>query len=1845
MGTAIFVALAAILIGRPALAGYSEYKPELFPVEFQPSFFNTEIIPVSSPNTGGAAYRFPLLTPPGRGKAAPSLAITYSSHQSNGWLGVGWDLNPGYVQRATKKGLDYKGAEFIRVQDALTELVPRPGWGAGHFGAKVEERFDRFRYLSDSLGWTVTSREGVRSHYGSSADSRQAGSRGVFRWYLDRVVDTNGNTMTFEYARFGGGQLYLREIRYSCNRILFDLTERSDAYPGFRSFEEVTEDRLLSTIRVYGNGELARTYAFGYESGPLTGRSRLKSVRMNAYPPAVFTWQEGGSGAVKPAVTTQAPSGSRDVGYVHLSDVTGDGRADLVTRTMTGLFYVHAANPDGSFDPPATHSLPYGANDTGFVHFADINGDGRSDIVKRNLYGHVYTYLARADGGFSSAQETLTAQGANDGGMVSLADVTGDGRADLVKRTMQGHVHVYPGKTDGKFAAPVATYAPEGEEGAGYAQLVDVNGDNCADLVKTSLSGRIYVYLSDRRGGFGFAGDKDCGQGEEGPGYLLFGDLNGDGLTDLVKHDPYGRFFAYLSRGDGTFTSFHETKADAGKEDPGYVFLADLNGDGLADLLKREVSDGRVYIYYSEGDGFFNPNAEAFTCDHGDNNPGVFDLADVDGDRTADIVKRTTDGRFHVYRLDVGAPDLLARVNNGQGATTNLSYAYSNDFPDSQLPFVVSTVSAIAVNDGNGVESRFAFAYEGGRYDAEDQEFRGFGRALQVNPDQTVLERLFHQDDYRKGRDYLTQVRTPNGGGNDLLRRTEVSWDLEEMREGCFVRPVSKKHYFYYGPTAWVEERFAFGSAHGYPLQQRQSGSDGETVVTSYQYADCGNWTWRRTAERIEGESSGTARLTTYDYYPGTGNLRLEDRYTGGGGYSRRSFAYDGYGNPVSETDPNGNTTAYAYEEVAHAYPRRTERPVTEGIAHVEENLSFDYRTGKPTRSRDENGQVTSSSYDDRGRTIRVDLPDGGRTETIYNDAAVPRFAETRVFDGSGTPIRKIEFFDGLSRLIRTRTYGEGQKPILVTRSYDAMGRSVLERGPCFADGNGNCAGEHPWEERQYDLFGRVVRFTRPDGRYGTTRAAMAYSGLAMTVTDPDEARQTMHFDHLGRVTRVVEHADGGDVATDYDHNAAGDLLRVTRPGNLVLEYEYDWRGLTTRMHDPDMGTWSYAYDGNGNKVSQTDAKGQTISWTYDALNRVKTRTYSTGQAAVQYRYDDPSVPNGRGRLSSAATASVALYRRAYDSMGRTLEEERRIAGYPGAFTTHYGFDPAGRPSAMVYPGDGYEVRYRYYPGTELLGEVTGTAEGQPGEELLAEFESYRPDGKIGYMALGNGTATTYAYDPLSTRLTGIRTQDAHTGPETDLLRKRYVYTPAGDVLEIHNELSRQSLYYRYDRMHRLTGESDQAGSPPPGPGAVEILFEYGGSKPQAASAVTLNGGRHATAVDDNGNITRVPDLTDPAAPGVRLVSYNADNMPARITNSGGGRSGETDLIYDPENARAKKSASNGSTVYYAGPHFELRNGVPVKHIFAGSLRLAKMVGPTVYYFHKDHLQSTNVLSTDSGTRTEQAETLEYLPYGLERHHGGSRVASYTFTDQEWDAETGLYNYDARMYDPATAGFISPDALLQDIYAPALLNRYIYVGNNPLGYIDPTGHFRSSDWLRSFVPGQVHFDYGLTSLENKQYAMAALHFSAMAGEQVLFALSFRTIPTIESSGISNNTLGTSVNENLAKTTAIQKYFPDNNGFLAETERKFLMKGDKIDRFGGNDYSRFFSPEGTPPPARSLPPETAQQTLRTYEVLKPFEVESGTVAPWFGQTGLGTQYRTPVQLKTLLDRGVIREITP
>ena len=84
---------------------------------------------------------------------------------------------------------------------------------------------------------------------------------------------------------------------------------------------------------------------------------------------------------------------------------------------------------------------------------------------------------------------------------------------------------------------------------------------------------------------------------------------------------------------------------------------------------------------------------------------------------------------------------------------------------------------------------------------------------------------------------------------------------------------------------------------------------------------------------------------------------------------------------------------------------------------------------------------------------------------------------------------------------------------------------------------------------------------------------------------------------------------------------------------------------------------------------------------------------------------------------------------------------------------------------------------------------------------------------------------------------------------------------------------------------------------------------------------------------------------------------------------------------------------------------------------------------------------------------------MEYMPFGTIREKTGSLDMDHRYTDKEYDAETGLYYYGARYYDPMIARFVMADTVVPDITDTQALNPYAYCLNNPLIHIDPTGHY------------------------------------------------------------------------------------------------------------------------------------------------------------------------------------------
>jgi RHS repeat-associated protein len=149
---------------------------------------------------------------------------------------------------------------------------------------------------------------------------------------------------------------------------------------------------------------------------------------------------------------------------------------------------------------------------------------------------------------------------------------------------------------------------------------------------------------------------------------------------------------------------------------------------------------------------------------------------------------------------------------------------------------------------------------------------------------------------------------------------------------------------------------------------------------------------------------------------------------------------------------------------------------------------------------------------------------------------------------------------------------------------------------------------------------------------------------------------------------------------------------------------------------------------------------------------------------------------------------------------------------------------------------------------------------------------------------------------------------------------------------------------------------------------------------------------------------------------------------------------------------QATDNVNNTSAWVEAGP---VTVSTVTKYYYHGDQRVAMRQGDVVYFLHSDHLGSTSLTTDQSGAPV--AET-RYLPYGEERWTSGGAVSDYTFTGQRVERGFGLMDYNARYYDPGLGRFVSADMVVPQAGNPQALNRYAYVLNNPIVYIDPSGH-------------------------------------------------------------------------------------------------------------------------------------------------------------------------------------------
>ncbi len=124
------------------------------------------------------------------------------------------------------------------------------------------------------------------------------------------------------------------------------------------------------------------------------------------------------------------------------------------------------------------------------------------------------------------------------------------------------------------------------------------------------------------------------------------------------------------------------------------------------------------------------------------------------------------------------------------------------------------------------------------------------------------------------------------------------------------------------------------------------------------------------------------------------------------------------------------------------------------------------------------------------------------------------------------------------------------------------------------------------------------------------------------------------------------------------------------------------------------------------------------------------------------------------------------------------------------------------------------------------------------------------------------------------------------------------------------------------------------------------------------------------------------------------------------------------------------------------------------RYIYADGLLIASVNSSTTSYYHEDALGSVRLVSSSTATPIFSAN---YRGYGS--IYAPSGKSTFQYTDKPTDTATGLYYSGARFYDPASGRFMTEDTFTGTLSVPLSLNRYVYALDNPMRYVDPTGHY------------------------------------------------------------------------------------------------------------------------------------------------------------------------------------------
>ena len=1443
--------------------------------------------------------------------------------------------------------------------------------------------------------------------------------------------------------------------------------------------------------------------------------------------------------------------------YVHWElgneevDLNGDGLADAISAAYDVVLgsesLAASINAGGGafLDAPAwtlpAHLYEIGssfARDLG-VRIADVNGDGRIDVVQAAQSGARRTWLNRGDAGTGSGPGPWTASSAweipaalsfaSAGGQdlgLRLVDLDGDGMLDLV-RSIGGSNELY--RSRGRVPDLLETLTTPLGARTTWSYTPSTAFDHTGNLA-APFEPRVSDGLQHLPQVLQLVSAIEVAGGAEGPSRTTY--AYEGGVFDAASREMRGFRRVTATRADGryTVTHFHQDEPRAG-----LVEREDVFSSGAGARRWRSVE-----YFYTEDAGsppFVTLLERRIETDYEDATSPRSVASTFRYDGFGNVTERVDYGE-----VSAGAGGSLVDVAPGDTRTTEVEYAVGAGDPE---PYLVNRVRRQRIRQGlpgtGTVLRETAYGYDG---DATGSAAPARGlvtRQIDVRTPGTSdgPATSFGYDEYGN----LVWARAPRanagqGGGTTVYGvdtrwhtfRTSVTDALGHVTTfstatpaGCAAHPAG---------AGVVQEERGPNVAPGEPGLRRCLDAFGRVVL-----------------ERAPLDLAQSRRV----YVDTPGALRAE-RYDRTASGERASVSWlDGFGRPIATRSSGAGgravRTARSYDALG--------RVATEAAPHFEEDPE----------------PVTRFEYDFLDRPIRVSLAGAGRvTAMAYGRARVTvtdagGTAHTRSYDAFGNVAEIAEgaggsevtryAWDALDRLLEVRDAAGNRTAI----EYDTLGRRTLLSDPDAGitrftayddDGNllsrSDALGTTTWT---YDALGRTL-----SRRSGASTVTYAYdaaargTGLLASRTDDAGSLRIWAYDALGRATADSQDFGAATLffATSFD--PLGAVATRTYPGGRTLVFDHDAAGYTTAIRTAGAAAASIAtdidWDARGRLAVWKAANGVESRSAFDpATGRLATLSVRQGAAILEdlaYGFDasdrvtsiDDRRPGGLARRSFA-----------HDAQGRLVEAAGPYGSGLAAATLHYAYDPTGNltckdatsssgctgGSAMTYPAS-TGSHPAHAPATigglaatyDAVGNLTALGTRSFGYDALGRLASVSDAGTL---------RSTNVYDAQGKRIEW--TDRSGSLPVTQrFVRADFTWDVTRGLGRIEVDLAGRPIATLVDAFSPQGAASAAAAAPraradltplaalaPAGLGALALLGwlvvlrrrRTALLRPALAGATAIVFHvfvvRAALAFPD-GDLNRDGRLdaadallaggiaTQGRSPSAAELEHG-DVAPLEATPQSPSRVDAGDLVLlwrairgedvDADGLDAATELASGASPFRAdtdrdglGDAQELALGTAPgvadsdgdglgdgAEVAGGSDPLTRDtdgdgledgVDPAprtgVVFRHGDHLGSSVLVTKASGSG--EALVLSravYAPYG---GAVGAAPPERGFNGRQRDGATGLYDYGARWYDPATGRFLQPDSFVPDPLRPATLNRYAYAEGGPVDRTDPSGH-------------------------------------------------------------------------------------------------------------------------------------------------------------------------------------------